>query len=681
MMRMEKETVLGRMVGGVALPGDEVPDEIMWMPAGVHTITAQKGGRPYRVTVRVDRDTAAVLERALREYLASSAHRPYFDLNHRDDEASGWPVGFRWVEGPRAGVYARVEWSAAGREAIAGKLYRTFSPSFYADRGNPARITGAPRNMGGLVNDPAFAEMAPIWARRGGDFAGQSAAGSGSKGSNTGDKTMSDEEKAALKARLEELRAAVTELQGREQTAEVAEALQAKRAELTAAEAEWAAEELRAKNQALEQALLAQRRKDAEEAVRTAVARGAIPAKDEALQAKWREWCTEDPDKIGALKAMRGAAALELPRLTLSNVKITREDSQAVLKAYAAEKDPMKRGILYAREIRPRLDEGDDLPIHAHTLGTVSGTLVTQRTLELLRLRFPLLRRISTDFSPEGARYNQTISTRIVGIPAVVSYESGGAGTGWTSQDVTDVDVNIKLSAHRGVPITFNTQTLGSTVRRLFDEHAPAASYALGKDLVDALYAKITAANFTNDPTVAAQIDFGRSTVIDLGTALDERGVPDGADNRTLLLCAAYYGQLAKDNAIVTLAAMSRPEILTAGVLPDVEGFYVIKAVNLPSTGNLKGFGFSKSALTLVTRTDGDYLNVFPNAGGTSQIVTDAETGLSVLQVQYVDHKLAAATQRISLMYGVGGGKLGGASGSEPGGQENAGQLLLSAAA
>jgi hypothetical protein len=290
-----------------------------------------------------------------------------------------------------------------------------------------------------------------------------------------------------------------------------------------------------------------------------------------------------------------------------------------------------------------------------------------------------LLKRITTDFSAESARYDQTITTRIVSVPSVVSYESGGAGTGWAAQSTTFTDVDIELASHKGVPVTFTTQELAGTVRRLFDEIAPAQSYALGKDMVDALYAKITAANFTNTATTAAKIDFGRTTVIDLGVALDDRGVPDGSENRTLLLNPSYYGQLAKDSAIVTLAAMRREEIITGGVLPDVDGFFVIKAGNLPTTGNLAGFAFSKSAMCIVTRTDADYTEVFGGGGtGVVQVVTDAESGLSVLQVQYYDHKLAAATQRISLMYGTGAGKAGGVSANE-GGQDNAGQLLLSA--
>lgn len=335
---------------------------------------------------------------------------------------------------------------------------------------------------------------------------------------------------------------------------------------------------------------------------------------------------------------------------------------------FGAERNPKARYALYAKEIRPRLAEGDPMPLEAaNSPGTLAGTLVTQRTLELLKLNFPVIAKIATDFSDQPARFNQLIETRIVGIPSVVDYD---ATNGWVAQDATMVDVSLTLNKRQGVPLALNTELLSSTARRLFEELAPAQAYALGKSLVDALYALITAGNFTNAPVTAAGANFGRDKVIDMGTALTKRGVPFGSMNRNLLLASDYYGNLAKDSAIVTLAAFQRPEIITAGMLPEVHGFGVIDAPNLPTTGNLAGFGFSRSALLLVTRLDSDYMTANPAAAqgnGTSEVVTDPDLGISVQQVQFVNHQMATAHQRISLLYGVAKG------------QDNAGQRLTSA--
>ena len=683
----ESEALKGRMA--VALP--EGPDlkvgsvvELMVMPAGTHTCFFGQGGKSAQRTVIVDALSAKAMQDQLLA-VNSKSRRAFFDFDHEGKAASGWPLEYVWRSQPEAGVFCRTELSEAGAAAIRGKTYRSFSPVIYATKKpDPARIYARKDpelSFGGLVNDPAFEEISPLWAKRAAAAATQAGAQLSSEQTKDKNRLKDKQDMAALQARRTVLEQEIDGLKA-DSTQEGVEALNARRTELTTVEAQIEAGQAQAKNAELEQALLGQRTKDADAAVKDAIRRGVLAAKDEALHGKWRGWCTENPEMIEALKGMKGSAALTQPRLTIQGVKIMREDSAAVLTAFGNERDPGKRAALYAKEIKPRLAEGDDLPLKGATVtsGTVAGTLVTQRTLELLKFSFPVLSSISNDFSDQPGHYNQTINTRIVGVPSVVAYDSGGAGTGWADQDVTFTDVNIKLARQAGVPITFTSQLLSSTARRLFDEIAPAQAYALAKDMVDALYAKITAANFTNTATKAAQIDFGRASVIDMGTALTKRGVPQGSMNRTLLLSPDYFGQLSKDQAIVTLAAYQKAEIIEQGVLPNVHGFKVIEAANLPSTGNLCGFGFSRSALCIASRLDNDYTNVLPGASyGNSQVVTDPDLGISVLQVQFVNHILATATQRISLIYGVSGGLLGGASGAEPGGQDNAGQRLTSA--
>jgi hypothetical protein len=668
--------------------GDNGPFEFMMMPSGVRTITPSQGGKPVSLAVLVDARAATNLERQRAAVMAATGKRVYFDFNHEDREASFWPEKIFYKEcvphGPPAGIYARGEFSEAGRTGVQGKMWREFSPIFFVDSSKgttvdkPATIICNERarpNFGGFVNDGAFTGISPLWAKA-------ARSGTERKEGNERDrdkkyvKTKSGEslqaKGAGLERELEDLKAKqaglkeeIETLEGGEKTAEAAEAIAAKTRDLDLTTSQIEATELKIENERMQTALVADRTAKAKEAIKAAVARGAIAAKDEALQAKWETWLVEDEDMFDALKAMRGSVALQPARITVNPVKIVREDSQAVLAAFASEQNPLKRAAIYKTEIVKRYNDGDDLPIKANNaFGTLSGTLVTQRTLELLKLKFPVLSGISTDFSDQPGQYGQTIQTRVVSIPGVQTYDPNN---GWADSDMVTVDVPVTLNQQKGVPITLNAQTLASTTRRLFDEVAPAQAYALAKDMVDQLYAVILAANFTSQPTVAAQIDWSRSFLIDVGVALDGRGVPDGPMNRTMLLNGAYYGQLKKDNAIVTLSAFQDKGIIEEGVLPDVEGFRVVKAINLPGTANMTGFGFSKSALAMAARLDGDYTNVLPGASyGNVTTVTDPDLGLSVLQVQYVDHKKATATQRISLIYGVAPG------------QNNAGQLLKS---
>lgn len=364
------------------------------------------------------------------------------------------------------------------------------------------------------------------------------------------------------------------------------------------------------------------------------------------------------------------AGAIEPPALAGTEVTIVQESLKDALNAFDAEKEPRARGLLFKNDISPRLRKGEDMPLSAaNSPGTLSGTLVSQRALELLKFTFPMFRSITADFSDQEAQFEQTVKTRIVSIPTVVTYD---ATTGWSQADQTATDVSVTLSQHIGVPIVFDANTLASTVRRLFDEFAPAASYAIAKYFADALYALITAANFTNAATgPVAQADFDRSQVIAMGVALNLRGVPMGAMNRTLLLNSNYFGQLQADKALITLAAFgnSGTDMIQTGVLPDVSGFKAVDAPNLPANdANIVGFGMSKSALVMVARLAGDYTKALPGSSyGNSMVITDPDTNISMQQVEYVNHDLARATRRLACMFGVSKG------------QNNAGQLLESA--
>lgn len=337
-------------------------------------------------------------------------------------------------------------------------------------------------------------------------------------------------------------------------------------------------------------------------------------------------------------------------------IEMLRESPLAALNAYSAERDPRKRSAIYQNDIAARMSEIESVPLSAaNSPGTLAGTLVTQRTLELLKIQFPILRRIATDFSTEPVKYNAQIISRIVSIPTVGTYNTT---TGYAQSDQTSIDVPVTINRHKFVQITFGANSLSGTVRQLFKEFAPASAYALAKEMVDYIYGLILAASYTNS-TVCGLADFSRQTVIDLGTALNLRGVPQGAMNRTLLLYSTYFGKLAADPAIVSLAAFQKSEIITDGALPNVHGFAVMDAPNLPGNAeNLVGVGLNQSALVLATRLPGDYANALPGASnGIVDVVLDPDLEMAVQQVQYVDHTLGTANLRMAIQYGAAVGQ------------------------
>lgn len=151
---------------GIATTVEDAPDEIMYMPAGVHTIRASKAGKPFQCTVSVDPSTAGVLQASLNKLvLDRHPQRPYFDFDHEGKKASAWPVGFAWKQYPEPGVYAKVNWSESGKKAVLGRDFRSFSPTFFADGGDPAKVTAMDFIGGSLVNAPAFRKISPLWCK------------------------------------------------------------------------------------------------------------------------------------------------------------------------------------------------------------------------------------------------------------------------------------------------------------------------------------------------------------------------------------------------------------------------------------------------------------------------------------------------------------------------------------
>lgn len=188
---------------GAAL--DAAHGDIQLMPPGVHEITpSDADGKPISLKVTITAATAEALEAARASYQAAAdagnGDAPFIDFNHEDGPAAAWVKEIFWAgDAPDQGVRARIEWTDAGREAIEGRAFRRFSPAFTVDA-KTHEITGAPVNMGGLVNRAAFRTIQSF-------FASQPST------QPTTTTTMTPEEITALQSENETLRKQIAELQ------------------------------------------------------------------------------------------------------------------------------------------------------------------------------------------------------------------------------------------------------------------------------------------------------------------------------------------------------------------------------------------------------------------------------------------------------------------------------------
>ena len=508
---------------------------------------------------------------------------------------------------------------------------------------------------------------------------------------------------AQIQARKTKLEASIKTFDGKDDALSKAE-IRAARSEIREIDNLIALDAARAENKTFADQRKAKVEADATFAIECMKKTGEIPARDEDKAEEYRKMFTANPDSIPLVagraieaakspvvptnsfgtpttRGMRGginvgadfAGAIKSMALTCG--KSADKDQSIAVKFEAAR----EIGAIYKREIAPLIAKGEYFPLEAAdysggatsadasaNLGILSGTLVAQRTLDLYKLQFPVLGAITTDFSDQPAQYKQTTSTRIIVVPAVLSYDSSADATGRPKgytivTPAQTVDAPITLDKHRAVDVVFDANTLASTTRNLFAEQAEANAYALGKDVVDSLYANITPANFgANAAFSVPVINFGRPTFSKAKRIFNKQGVP--FTNRFCLSNSDFQEQLEQDPTLVSLAVFQKPEIITESELPPIARFTPYEAPNLPATavagvgnGTLAAFFAHKTALLMQSRIPNDWSTVLgPNSGyGQVSVVTNADTGLSVLLVRFSNPQSAHAEYRMALIYGT----------------------------
>jgi hypothetical protein len=630
-----------------------------------------------------------------------------------------------------AEVTPRPAMLGGGFEIKAGAIGSKENPAHFICPEVTAQNVGSFLNMGTLTNRPAAKQNEPLFAAQPATtlpVASAAARNAGTTSSTTTHKInmlKTEENVAALTARNEQLEQKIAELTAADAAADKIE-IRALAAELQANQAKLELAKQNEKIISLEAAEVKRKETAADEAVAQMIHNQQIAMLDKELQASWKNKFIADPTliplivkaKAGNGRVTAGSAALtasmgygDVNEGPIRIYKHLGELCKRQMRAFGMEASDCKLrsetakqfALVYRKEIRGEFDASgcptmkpefvyaplnEAVPLEAaadtDTLGTLVGTLVTQRTLDLFRYKFPLISRIMTDMSDQPSDLNQAVSTRKVLVPAVQTFDTtldtDGYPKGWdVASSAQTTDINITLDELVGVPIPFSMAALSSTQRQLFGEQAEAQVYALIKYFLAKLYAVCTVANFNAYAVVTAAdaqgiikvptayasyavalIDFARSAAANIGVAFDSNEVPE--EMRTLLLNAQYYGKATQDPSIVTFfAGQQSPGIITDGVLPNLSGFAPVKAPNFPGTNNRVGIALQKNGLLAKSRLPANLMDVFPGAGnGTSTQVTDPDTGFTMMMVRYIDNKRGFAAQLAAAILGAAKGDVRG---------------------
>lgn len=461
-------------------------------------------------------------------------------------------------------------------------------------------------------------------------------------------------------------------------------------AELNSAEA---IEALANENKALKAKQEEQRKTFAESKVNAMINSGKIAAKDTATIDKWRtrfaseqaaDWVEAaeqlpGKDLTGRATPVQTSEPRQAAPVKAGEVEVGAMGTTESIKAYAAklrdargvhwtakEADGARRdaGRIFASELDPIIAKGGDFALRAvnaegedpiQATNVLAGSLILQRSLILLKQRLDWLSKCGTNFSAEGAKYGQPIYTRIRGVPTVDDYNTS---TGWpTNRAVAPTDKIVTLDAHKGVLVSYDTQTLGSTVRNLFQEQSEPMAYALAKAIADKVAALFTPTNYTNTPVSKALSEFNRLTVLAVKDSLDTANNPDF--DRILMLSTQYGNKLLEDIQVVA-PLYGGVGGVSAIAAKNVHGFDLYPSQSFNSLSNsVVGVGMGSSAVLVAARLPQDYTQVFPDLPSTAtvEVITEPGSGLSLQMVRYVNHTLANANMRVALMYGAAVGQ------------------------
>lgn len=344
-------------------------------------------------------------------------------------------------------------------------------------------------------------------------------------------------------------------------------------------------------------------------------------------------------------------------------------------------------------------------------VGTLATGLILMRNLGYLKNKLAWMPYLTTDLRNEPIQFGHPVITRYITPPGVLTYIPGvgftsdattisnaGAGTvqsgiaTQTSGTVTKsvpgaTDVTVTVNQFKGTEIEFPISTLAATVRNLFAEQRGAQTYSLAEHINDFVMQKIFAATWSGTVTsLALGASFGLPGMIALKNRMTLSKIPDAG--RFALLHSTYSDALLTDGNMLTAKAIlalinKDASAFEQSDIPSLFGIKPLEAqrasytaadayasptisadgtqVDFAAAGVTQiGFAGNMSSMLFASRVPQDFTKAASELGipATSaiEIVTEPDSGLSVMVFKYVDNGRMAISHRVCLMYGAAQG-------------------------
>lgn len=353
-------------------------------------------------------------------------------------------------------------------------------------------------------------------------------------------------------------------------------------------------------------------------------------------------------------------------------------------------------------------------------VGILNTGLILMRNLGFLKNKLNFMQHISTDLRNEPIRFGQTIDTRYIVVPNVLTFVPGvgftsdattinnaSAGTnqsgvatqtsGTRTPSVPSTpDVQVTLNQFKGVQIDFPITTLAGTVRNLFAEQRGAQTYALAEVIHQKFLSTIFAGTWTGTVNIMSLGQFSLPGMIRLKNRMTLSKIPD--IGRFSLFHSVFYDGLLNDTNLLTAKAIlalinKDASAFEQGEVPPLFGVQPLESqLSSYSSTYAAGVPSGTAALTPTIASDGSSVSFNAPAGATAQvgfagnmssmlfvaripndfnkaaadlgipatnaveIISDPDSNLSVMIFKFVDNLTMRVSVVMCLMYGFAQG-------------------------
>jgi hypothetical protein len=328
--------------------------------------------------------------------------------------------------------------------------------------------------------------------------------------------------------------------------------------------------------------------------------------------------------------------------------------------AVAAHQGPVAAGLLFvALNVgATHIMGGFSGVFGANSLGTLSPGVLSMTMLQRLQKKYPPVNAFATDFSDKVAKFGDPITARVAVKPTVSDYSSAN---GYVAGSASTTDVPVTINKHKHVSLSFNSEEISGTNRKLTDEQLDGAVTALGEQVLSDVFALVTVGNFTTTPVTETINNHDRETLTAVRKALTGAGA---GYPRNGFCSDEAFEKLTNDAKIISSDYVKQDPDYEGGIITNVAGFRsIFEYPDLPNTSNMVGFYCNPAALVIATRLPDDPASLMADLGipmtGVVVPIKDPRTGLSMLLRYHYNMQRGTLQMDLVLMYGVALGVVG----------------------